>query len=261
MPICSFHKSCRAVGWPLLCPLCCPYTLPPATPRPSPPPHSVFPAPAPNSQVQKQLELVNRLCVNWGWKILYQSQRSRGMEQLREEVGPTESVACRDRGLRGRDSRTGMRGDGGECKAHMVNECIFVYQSCVSALEESAKSMTHSTHIHKRTSGSFFVFFMFEIKQKTDLGAVRGLGSKTFISKLTTKRLSVPSLQLWEKCPVTCSAMRKYTQTLSRTHTHTHMLQNRESFRCHSESFFFYFIKVEQHVSLHGLHLLIKPAR
>lgn len=91
VPICSFHKSCRAVGWPLLCPLCCPYALPPATPRPSPPPHSVFPAAAPNSQVQKQLELVNRLCVNWGWKILYQSQRSRGMEQLREEAGLTES--------------------------------------------------------------------------------------------------------------------------------------------------------------------------
>lgn len=29
---------------------------------PSPPPHSVFPAPAPKTQVQKQLELVNRLC-------------------------------------------------------------------------------------------------------------------------------------------------------------------------------------------------------
>lgn len=40
--------------------------------------------PAP-TQVQKQLELVNRLSANWGWKILYQSQWSRGMEQLREE--------------------------------------------------------------------------------------------------------------------------------------------------------------------------------
>lgn len=57
----------------------------PATP--SPPPHSVFPAPAPSSQVQKQLELVNRLSANWGWKILYQSQWSGGMEQLREEGG------------------------------------------------------------------------------------------------------------------------------------------------------------------------------
>lgn len=57
----------------------------PATP--SPPPHSDFPAPAPNSQVQKQLELVNRLSANWGWKILYQSQWSGGMEQLRVKGG------------------------------------------------------------------------------------------------------------------------------------------------------------------------------
>lgn len=86
-PHAAFTNPAQLSGWPLLCPLCCPYTLP-ATPRPrpSPPPHSVFPAPAPDSQVQKQLELVNRLSANWGWKILYQSQWSRGMEQLREEA-------------------------------------------------------------------------------------------------------------------------------------------------------------------------------
>lgn len=81
----AFTNPAQLSGRPLLCPLCRPYTLP-ATPRPSPPPHSVFPAPAPNSQVQKHLELVNGRSANWGWKILYQSQWSRGMEQLREEA-------------------------------------------------------------------------------------------------------------------------------------------------------------------------------
>lgn len=88
-------------GRPLLCPLCCPYTLvdtailprqlcllhPGPGPGPQLHPTQFFQPQLPTpSQVQKQLELVNRLSANWGWKILYQSQWSRGMEQLREEA-------------------------------------------------------------------------------------------------------------------------------------------------------------------------------
>lgn len=103
-------------GRPLLCPLCCPYTLVDTAilPRqlwllhPGPGPHlhptQFFQPQLPTpSQVQKQLELVNRLSANWGWKILYQSQWSRGMEQLREEA------RGRKTGLEGwKDERTGQ---------------------------------------------------------------------------------------------------------------------------------------------------------
>lgn len=89
-------NAAQQSGRPLLCPLCCPYTLVDTAilprqlcllhPGPHLHPTQFFQPQLPTpSQVQKQLELVNRLSANWGWKILYQSQWSRGMEQLREE--------------------------------------------------------------------------------------------------------------------------------------------------------------------------------
>lgn len=107
-PLCSGHFSAwtqlplnvtQQPGRPLLCPLHCPYTLVDTAtlPRqlcllhPGPSLHlhptQFFQLRLPaSSQVQKQLELVNRLSANWGWKIQYQSQWSKGMEQLSEEV-------------------------------------------------------------------------------------------------------------------------------------------------------------------------------
>lgn len=141
-------NTVQQYGRPLLCPLCCPYTLVDTAilPRqlcllhPGPGPH-LHPTqffqprlPAP-SQVQKQLELVNRLSANWGWKILYQSQWSRGMEQLREEAGGRKTDFEQWRGLK--DERAGQSWrEMWKCKTYMANQCIFVYQSCISVHEE-----------------------------------------------------------------------------------------------------------------------------
>lgn len=57
-------------------------------PQPSPPPHSVFPTPTPNSLSGAKTVGISQqaLSANWRWKILYQSLWNSGMEQLKEEA-------------------------------------------------------------------------------------------------------------------------------------------------------------------------------